>query len=278
MQIWFSPIKVGHTSDYKCFISSCQLHLIQCMLATVGQTLEVQHRWHLGLLRDVVDISAHHAHFSSFPACVYPCYRLGTLTFTEHMEQKGGQISCAFVMFPHCLFMVFLPAFEQTCLGWLCPAPQKRYGSLKPINTMWQSCHCITAYSLSHPTLGCTYFSFLSLLWRQWSTDACACDFLGKPMETGWTKIGSFSDWQQILRSTFTQSPSVSLKLISYVFVSYEKQLTTIKMQLWNSVSSPPCLRQPHQPSAAAFIAVRLRLLRTMTTKAGEAEKTEPWI
>lgn len=60
--------------------------------------------------------------------------------------------------------------------------------------------HILPAHTL--PTYA--HFSFLPLLWWRWSTNACACDFPGKPMETGWTKIGSFSDWQQILRSTFT--------------------------------------------------------------------------
>lgn len=44
-------------------------------------------------------------------------------------------------------------------------------------------------------------------------------------------------------------------------------------MQLCNSVSSPPCLCQPHQLSAAAFNVLRLRLPQTMTTKAQEGDK-----
>lgn len=66
-----------------------------------------------------------------------------------------------------------LPAFEHTCLVWLCPTPQKTYGSQKPINTIWQSCHRITAYSLSHPTHVCTFFfpvSFMAAM-KHW----CLC-------------------------------------------------------------------------------------------------------
>lgn len=53
MQHWFSPFRAEvHTPDYKCFINTCQLHLIHsdlmqyCILytcvATLGQPLQVQ--------------------------------------------------------------------------------------------------------------------------------------------------------------------------------------------------------------------------------------------
>lgn len=114
-----------------------------------------------------------------------------------------------------CFYSVILRrtrlAFERTCLFWLSSAPQKTYGSPKPINTIWQSCHRIIAYPFSHPTHAYTFFFTVSfMVAMDEALIPVLVIFLGN-QSRGWTKIGS---WEQILRSTFTlkkKSPSLSL-------------------------------------------------------------------
>lgn len=122
-------------------------------------------RWHLGLLRDVVKISAHHTHVSAAFQAAFPLVTdSGPFRSVDTWNKKVVRsILSLWRFYTFSVYAFCLPFLNR--LVWFDFALllkkkkiKKTYGSLKPINTIRQSCHCITADSLSHPTHVCTFF------------------------------------------------------------------------------------------------------------------------